>query len=182
MKSHLKISLGLGFTLIELLVVIAIISFIASIVLYGVNTARAKGRDTKRLADIKQLSTALDLYYNENGAYPLCTAAIAGGDPYCGDCDPASGNSQFLAALQPLITSGILNKIPQDPLNSTGCYTYEYYTSNQADIWAGQCANVPVGQFFYIIRFGTERDKTFNIPAWIYQRVTGKEYCFVGYR
>lgn len=63
-----------GFTLIELLVVIAIIGLLSSVVLASLNSARQKGRDARRIADIKQLQTALELYYDQNGTYPIATA------------------------------------------------------------------------------------------------------------
>lgn len=59
-----------GFTLIELLVVIAIIGVLASVVLASLNSARAKARDARRLAEIKQIQTALELIYDQTGAYP----------------------------------------------------------------------------------------------------------------
>ena len=65
--------------MIELLVVIAIIGLLASVVLLALNSARAKSRDAKRLGDVRQLSTALELYYNDNSAYP--TQASAGAVP-----------------------------------------------------------------------------------------------------
>ena len=34
------------------------------------NNARQKARDAKRLADMKQIRTALEMYYNDNGSYP----------------------------------------------------------------------------------------------------------------
>jgi prepilin-type N-terminal cleavage/methylation domain-containing protein len=63
-----------GFTLIELLVVVAIIGLLSSVVLISLNTARSKARDAKRLADIRQVSSALEIYFNDNGSYPVATA------------------------------------------------------------------------------------------------------------
>ena len=59
-----------GFTLIELLVVVAIIGLLATLSIVALNTARAKARDTKRVGDIKNIQTALELYYSNAGAYP----------------------------------------------------------------------------------------------------------------
>jgi general secretion pathway protein G len=59
-----------GFTLIELLVVIAIIGLLSTLAIVSLNSARQKSRDAKRVADIKQIQTALELYYNDNFGYP----------------------------------------------------------------------------------------------------------------
>lgn len=59
-----------GFTLIELLVVIAIIGLLSTLAVVALNNARQKSRDAKRVSDIKQVQTALELYYNDANSYP----------------------------------------------------------------------------------------------------------------
>ena len=54
-----------GFTLIELLVVIAIISILASILFPVFARARAKGRQTACLSNVKQLVMAFIMYSND---------------------------------------------------------------------------------------------------------------------
>ena len=66
-----------GFTLIELLVVIAIIGLLASIILASLNTARQKGRDSRRVADLKEMANAMELANNGTAPTTLggCTTA-----------------------------------------------------------------------------------------------------------
>lgn len=96
-----------GFTLIELLVVIAIISVLASVVMSSLNGARVKARDTRRVAEIRQIQTALEMYANDhNGNYPNITTTICESNP--------AWHASLQTALAPYMP-----KIPIAP-NSTG--------------------------------------------------------------
>jgi prepilin-type N-terminal cleavage/methylation domain-containing protein len=65
-----------AFTLVELLVVIAIIGLLSTIAVISMTTTRSKGRDATRIADTKQIGTALEQYYSDNSGYP--TVVLAG--------------------------------------------------------------------------------------------------------
>lgn len=69
-----------GFTLIELLVVIAIIGVLAGVVLTSLGTARSKARDTQKIANLKNIQLALELYADSNasGAYPAAVTTASG--------------------------------------------------------------------------------------------------------
>ena|SRR3990167_4696752 len=64
-----------GFTLIELLVVVGIIAILATIGAVNFAGARAKARDAKRIADIKQMQAAIEVEAagSAPGTYPAIT-------------------------------------------------------------------------------------------------------------
>ncbi|MBL8158106.1 type II secretion system protein [bacterium] len=85
-----------GFTLIELLVVIAIIGILSSVVLASLNSARKKGRDARRISDIKQLQLALELFYDNNSSeYPDALSQLAPTYISVVPTDPQSGSYSF---------------------------------------------------------------------------------------
>ncbi len=59
-----------GFTLVELLVAIGIIGILATITTVSVSSIRAKGRDTKRVTDVKAIQANLEIFAETNGGYP----------------------------------------------------------------------------------------------------------------
>jgi len=108
-----------GFTLIELLVVIAIIGILSSVVLASLNTARQKGRDARRISDLKQIQLALELYYDSNQFYPLTVGT--------------TGSSV-------LVTGGYISSIPVDPV-TTASYSYAPLVTAGAAAAATACAS-----------------------------------------
>ncbi len=138
-----------GFTLLELLVVIIIIGLLAAIIMASVNSARAKGRDTKRITEMKSMVDALAIYYSANGSYPkTCNS---------GSC-----------VLVPTYISKFPDNMSYFGLNTLGSACGAYHlgvtleannrvldtdkdmTSNTAGLTAGNynnCGNTPVASF-----------------------------------
>ncbi len=110
-----------GFTLIEMILVVTIIAILATSILVGLGGARTSARNARRVADLRNLQNALELYYNKNGYY----------------C-PGSGYTTLTNCLQ-----GI-TRLPQDPLSSSG---WKYYyqsvgSTNQGYILGARLENV----------------------------------------
>jgi type II secretion system protein G len=115
-----------GFTLIEMLVVIAIIGILATIVTASLTTSKAKGRDARRITDIKTVQAALETYYNDNMMYPKNIYT---------NCSSCAAPNNGLAP-------NYLAAVPTDPLYNTtaatcasngaaaGCYSYKAYSTN----------------------------------------------------
>ena len=118
-----------GFTLIELLVVIAIIGLLSSVVLASLNTARSKARDVKRKEDLVELRSALQMYYSDNGSYPLQYGPGWGGVTTavgCGTNGGTSGANAYISGLTPTYIS----TLPTDPGTSSSysCQGYLYFS------------------------------------------------------
>jgi prepilin-type N-terminal cleavage/methylation domain-containing protein len=114
-----------GFTLIELLIVVIVIGVLSGLVISVINSGgfRSKARDSQRIADLKIIQTALELYFADNRNYP------------------ASGWIQINGtdALSGALESGYINSVPVDPLHSgsnngpcedPAVYRYNYRTES----------------------------------------------------
>ncbi len=126
-----------GFTLIELLVVIAIIGLLSTLAVVSLSNARLKARNAKRMSDLKQISTAIELYSSDQdtSAYPTnrVLPALCGIAGIIADPDTAA-TPDALCGAGFAITDGTntyLASIPVDP----GATTYGY----ECDTAAGTC-------------------------------------------
>jgi len=141
MKRFTKIDRG--FTLIELLVVIAIIGVLSIIVISSLNTARDKGRDIRRKSDLRQIQTALEMYYDKCGTYIVslnCNGTPYGntwnsGVTYGGWFNINYGTGSFSQGLVDTKSTGSLIIDPTG--NTTGVNSYMITASkNNYTIWA----------------------------------------------
>jgi len=94
----------------ELLIVIAIIGILVSISVVSYSTAQKKGRDSRRISDMKAVQNAFEQYYaDHNGSYPAT-------------CDVIKADTTYLPG-----------GLPADPRNYTGAdaaTTFVYNFSN----------------------------------------------------
>jgi prepilin-type N-terminal cleavage/methylation domain-containing protein len=139
-----------GFTLIELLVVIAIIGLLSTLAVVALNSARQKSRDAKRVADVKQVQTALELYFNDQDAYPAGTTLALGAGTGINDCttecDTISATNGIAAAAAGTTYMAL---IPADPSGTAECTA----VSTAACVYSYSGLNSPVDQYeilFYL--------------------------------
>lgn len=129
-----------GFTLIELLVVIAIIGLLSTLAVVALGSARQRARDSKRVSDLRQVQTALELYYTDNSAYPTEATAVELGTTNYACLNSASG---FTTADCP---SPYMGLVPSDP--GSNQYLYQSASGTTYTITAtleGAVANLSAG-------------------------------------
>ena len=98
-----------GFTLLELLVVIGIIGLLASVIVVNLTAARKKARDTKRIADVRNIQTAAESYYAKNGFYPTTIGQLTPNEIPVWPMDPLAPGGTICTG------------------NSDNCYWYAHY-------------------------------------------------------
>lgn len=155
-----------GFTLIELLVVIAIIGLLSTISVIALNNARAKARDARRVADIKNIQTAMEMYYNVHGYYPQYLTVT--------QCSVDNYN-----ALGALKTEGLMSEVPHDPKYVASSLCYNYIGLGQATDYSSTsgiyCNGLRRTDYKWSLLFSTETSNFDFEPA-----TSGYKYCVHG--
>src|SRR5690348_7056671 len=59
-----------GFTLIELMIAISIVAILGTVGFTAFNQSQLRARDAKRKQDLRSISQALELYYQQNKRFP----------------------------------------------------------------------------------------------------------------
>lgn len=133
---HRSRSASAGFTLIELLVVVAIIAILAALSLSTLGYVNKKGAESRARSEVAALSSAIDAYKLDRGAYPasnnLYTELTGQG--------PLNTNRVFFEPTPSMTTTNGSTVQFTDPWGTA----YGYTTSNTYfDLWstAGGLAN-----------------------------------------
>lgn len=143
-----------GFNLIELLLIIAVLIVLVLISVWALAGQRTRARDAKRISDIRQIRTALELYKINEGEYPLVANALVLGSAQAAKlCSNAEGglvSSQTAC----LVDTTYMSVMPGDPLAGQ-----KYLFTSQAD--------------GYNLQFTTEKDTILGSAGFYFGHASG---------
>ncbi|HKX72515.1 MAG TPA: prepilin-type N-terminal cleavage/methylation domain-containing protein [Candidatus Saccharimonadales bacterium] len=130
-----------GFTIVELLIVIVVIGILAALVLNTFSGVQRRARDTERQTDINSVATQLEVYYNDNGGYPVFTGQIA-------DATWVKTNLKGIdaqAIIAPGAASGTTNSFAnaQPAAGAYSAYGYQAFASDGTTA----CTTAPCSKF-----------------------------------
>lgn len=158
-----------GFTIVELLIVIVVIGILAAIVVVtyngiqlvvAYNGIQQKGRDAQRQSDIRAITTALEMYYLDEGQYPAGTGANS--STTINSSWSTTADSSW-ANLRAKLVPKYIASLPSDPVSTPGVnvqnsgYNYAYF----ADRTGYYCSSTPAQMYILIYRLeGSPRTET----------------------
>jgi prepilin-type N-terminal cleavage/methylation domain-containing protein len=121
MKEH-KMKRQAGFTIIEMLIVVTILAMLAGILVPVLQEGQQTARDSRRMADLRSVQSALADYYREFGSYPNTSGA------WQGDATDVGGLGYAATGYIPGLVPNHLTALPRDPdaqfPNATDGYMY----------------------------------------------------------
>lgn len=126
-----------GFTLIELILVVSIIGVLATIIIIQLGSARLRARDARRTGDLKQMGTALELFYADQNNYPIANNLTLGLDN--ARCLNKTGWNA------PGCADPYMGIVPKDVQNNAYIYNSDGSTYTIAGELEGSTGNLPAG-------------------------------------
>lgn len=117
----MKQKLAQGFTLVELLVVISIIGILSSLGLFTFTSSQMRARDAARKSDMKNIETALRIYFNDKGAYPASDATF-----HMRACDPGGNSVCQWGSIWQVAPTVYMQTLPKDPQSPNVNYRYTF--------------------------------------------------------
>lgn len=141
-----------GFTLIELVVVIVIIGILATLTFLSYAGIQGRARDDRRLTDVSNIEKAMELYYSDNGSYPVPTGPTGS---TVNSYWYTSGDSSWDMFSSLMVNAQAINEVPVGPSNASnksplyengGGYGYAVYVNGVINY----CGAGP-GQMYIIV-------------------------------
>lgn len=143
--------------------VISIIGLLSTLAVVALNNARQKSRDTKRVADIRQVQTAIELYFNDNSQYPTGFSGLGGTVSLGATCLDSNGFNSGGAPCTGEIYMGLL---PKEPLSDNNVITLFDTCIPGIQEFVG-C------EYFYVQRSNTSYDLYFYLEDAVNQLGSG---------
>jgi len=132
--------------MIELLVVVAIIGMLVSVIMVSFDNSRRRSRDARRLSDMNQIKSGLDLYFLHGAGYPPTSSWVAG---------------------SLLVCNGVqMLRIPQDILSGFSYIYVEGGTTSPSPCGGNAHSN-------YYVQFATEGETHLGPPGTYYMHPGG---------
>jgi len=119
-----------GFSLIEIMVVVSIIGILSAVLYVNFSQGSELSRDAQRQADIRIVSTALELHKNKYGRYPQGCNSAGTWSGHAPDYQCSSGN-QYIVGLAP----EFIPRLPQDPKLNGDNSGYAYLTNSEGSVY-----------------------------------------------
>lgn len=137
-----KLATRRGFTILELIIVVAIIAILVSVTITFLGDSRKRSRDTVRLRETREISTALDLYYTSENHYPTEAGETEAENNFI----DITGNDYVSTAL---VGGGHIKIMPIDPLQIDP-HIYRYDTDEDGSTFtlsfclekSGECKEI----------------------------------------
>lgn len=128
-----------AFTLVELIVVIAVMAILAALALATLGGANKKGAESRARAEVAALTSAIESFKMDTGAYPVDAASL-----YTNLCPTQSGAKVYFEPTPSMMSASLLRTNPSgdlvnevefvDPWNNP--YGYSNYNNAYFELWS----------------------------------------------